>query len=547
MNTDSISFDLGCNFDYKLFEYVDKYDKKHAITSFFGKLKHDGLPGGRTASIIPDFTFDELADYVKECQKRDITFNYLINPLSMDQNEIDPVMGKKIRDFIHTAYDIGIRAFTLNSPILIKYVKSEFKDVFVTLGLYAYPTTIQHIEYWRNWGVDEITLDHGFNRKFDVLRDLLTQYKDSELHLRVIANNLCLRECPFRLAHGCFVGHSDPDKFSMDYSLVNCAYKKVTHPAAILTAEFIRPEDVHYYRELAEETGNKNFSIKLIDRTRTTEFLHRVIKSYMEESYDGNLLDIVNWPQPKTIVTRPDQKDPNVNPDGTPAAQPQAAAENAGAPAAENAGGPPPWATGAGGPPPWATGAGGPPPWATGAGGPPPWATGAGGPPPWATGAGGPPPWATGAGGPPPWATGAGGPPPWATGAGGPPPWAAAGPDGKPPIGPPPGAPIMRWMEMLKPEAMINYGRTMHLPKLYVDNKKLDGFLEHFIKNNNCSKSLCVNDILEEGQTAPNACAHCSTWAKKVISYDQAEVDQWKGLCESVLHSMEDGSIYRND
>ena len=103
----------------------------------------------------------------------------------------------------------------------------------------------------------------------------------------------------------------------------------------------------------------------------------------------------------------------------------------------------------------------------------------------------------------------------------------------------------MRWAERLKPESMMKYGRTMHLPKLYVDNKKLDGFLEHFINNNNCSKSLCVNDILEEGQTAPNACAHCSTWAKKVISYDEAEVAQWKELCSGVLQSIEDGSIYR--
>ena len=434
MNTDSISFDLGCNFDYKLFDFVDQYDKKHAITSFFGKLKHDGLPGGRTASTIPDFTLDQFSDYVQECNKRDITFNYLINPLSMDQNELDPVVGKKIRTFIHTMYDMGIRAFTLNSPILIRYIKREFKDVFVTLGLYAYPTTIQHIEYWRNWGVDEITLDHSFNRRFDLLSQLLTQYKDTDLHLRVIANNLCLRECPFRLAHGCFVGHSDPEKFSMDYSLINCAYKKVTDPAAILTAEFIRPEDVHYYRELAEETGNKNFSIKLIDRTRTTDFLHNVIKSYMEESYDGNLLDIVNWPQAKTIATRPDQ--------------------------------------------------------------------------------------------------------------------AGAAPAGMPPVGaggPPKGIPDMRWMDMLKPEAMIAYGRTMHLPKLYVDNKKLDGFIEHFIKNNKCSESLCVNDILEKGTTAPNACAHCTTWAKKVISCDENEVAQWKPVCEGVLQSIENGSIYKEE
>ena len=477
MNQDSISFDLGCNFDRQLFDLVDQYDKKHAITSFYGKLKHDGLPGGRTASIIPDFTLEQLEDYLKECRKRGIDFNYLINPLSMDQNELDPVMGKKIRDFLHTLYDMGIRSFTLNSPILIKYVKREFRDAFVTLGLYAYPSTVQHIEYWRSWGVDEITLDHGFNRRFDLLRQLLTQYRDTDLHLRVIANNLCLRECPFRLAHGCFVGHSDPDRFSMDYSLINCAYKKVSDPAAILTSEFIRPEDIHYYRELAEETGNRHFSIKLIDRTRTTDFLHNVIKGYMEESYDGNLLDIVNWPRAKTIATRPDKSDPNITPDSAPL-QPQAA------PAAENAGGPPPWATGAGGPPPWATGAGGPPPWATGAGGPP--------------------------------------------------------------VGPPPGAPVMRWMERLKPEAMMAYGRTMHLPKLYVDNKKLDGFLEHFINNNNCSNSLCANDILEDGRTAPNACAYCSTWAKKVISFDEAETTQWKELCAGVLRSIEDGSIYKD-
>jgi len=536
VNTDSISFDVGCNFDYKLFDIIEQADKKHSITSLYGKLKHDGLPGGRTASIVPDFTMDQLKDYVDECKKHDITFNYLINPLSMDQNEVDPVVGKQIREFIHNIYDIGIRAITLNSPILIKYVKNEFPDMFVTLGLYAYPTTIQHIEYWRNWGVDEITLDHCFNRRFDQLRKLLAQYKDTDLHLRVIANNLCLRECPFRLAHGCFVGHSDPDLFSMDYSLVNCAYKKVVTPTAILTAEFIRPEDVHYYRELAEETGNKHFSIKLIDRTRTTEFLERVIRAYMAEDFDGNLLDIVNWPQAKTIATLPGTDKPVGE---APTEMPEnaaAPADTQGAPAGapEGAGGPPPWATGAGGPPPWATGAGGPPPWATGAGGPPPWATGAGGPPPWATGAGGPPPWATGAAGPPPWSTGAGGPPPWATCAGG------------PPMGPPPGAPKMRWMDMLKPEAMMAYGRTMHLPKIYVDNKKLDGFLEHFVKNNNCDKTLCVNDILEGSERPANACSHCSTWAEKVISYDKAEVEQWKVLAKSVLQGIENGTIYKD-
>ena len=100
MNTDSISFDVGTNFDYKLFDIIEQYDPKHSITSIYGKLRYDGLPGGRAAAIVPNLTFDEFAAYVAECTKRGIQFNYLINPIGLDQNELDPVEGKKLRDFI---------------------------------------------------------------------------------------------------------------------------------------------------------------------------------------------------------------------------------------------------------------------------------------------------------------------------------------------------------------------------------------------------------------------------------------------------------------
>ena len=451
MNKDTISFDVGTNFDYKLFDVIEQFDPKHSITSIYGKLRYDGLPGGRAAAIVPNLTFDEFAAYVAECKKRDIQFNYLINPIGLDQNELDPVEGKKLRDFIHKCYDIGVRAFTLNSPILIKYVKRTFPDVFVTLGLYAYPTNIQHLEYWRSWGVDEITLDHSFNRKFDLLRKVLTQYKDTDLHLRLIANNLCIRECPYKLAHACFTGHTEPECVSMDYTLVNCIYRKVTTPSAIISSEWIRPEDIHYYRQLAEETGNRHLAIKLVDRTRPTSFIERVIKAYMTEKYEGNLLDIVNWPETKNI----------------------SALSGAGAPAGAPAGMP------AGGPPPGFMGAGGPP-------------------------------------------------------------------AGMPAGGPPPGVPKMRFMERLKPESMMAYGRTMNFPKLYVDNTKLDGFIEHFIKANNCDKTLCANNMVEPGQTADNMCTHCTRWAEKVVSYDEAEVAQWKEVASGILRGIEDGSIYRD-
>ena len=459
-----VKYDVGTNFDYKLFDIVKECDKDHRIKNFYGKLKQDGLPGGRATSIIPELSDNDFVKYIKDCNDLGITFNYLINPLCMGQSEYDPVVGNNIRATLHKLYDMGVRYFTINSPSLIKYVKKEFKDVQVTLGLYAYPISIQQIEYWRNWGVDELTLDHSFNRNFDALRNVMKTYKDSDFGMRIIANNFCLKECPYRLTHGSFVGHSDPTAISMDYSLINCTYRKIKNPKAMLTAEWVRPEDIHYYEELAEETGYKNFSVKLVDRTRATAFIERVVRAYLAESYEGNLLDILNWPETKNMFP------------------------NSAAPAGGPAGAPP---------------AGMP------AGGPP---MGMGMP------AGGPP---AGMGMP------AGGPP-----------------MGMPAGGPPPGVPRIRFMEYMNMTFAPIYGRVMNFPKIYIDNKKLDGFMEHFYKHNNCANSLCAGTIIEDGMKCDHACDRCGSWAEKVISYDKDEVEAWMKVAETLLDGLPSGAQY---
>ena len=503
-----VKYDVGTNFDYKLFDIVKECDKDHRIKNFYGKLKQDGLPGGRATSIIPELSDNDFVKYIKDCNDLGITFNYLINPLCMGQSEYDPVVGNNIRATLHKLYDMGVRYFTINSPSLIKYVKKEFKDVQVTLGLYAYPISIQQIEYWRNWGVDELTLDHSFNRNFDALRNVMKTYKDSDFGMRIIANNFCLKECPYRLTHGSFVGHSDPTAISMDYSLINCTYRKIKNPKAMLTAEWVRPEDIHYYEELAEETGYKNFSVKLVDRTRATAFIERVVRAYLAESYEGNLLDILNWPETKNMFPN------SAAPAGGPAGAPPAGMPAGGPPAGMGmpAGGPPAGMGMPAGGPPMGMGmpAGGPP---MGMGMP------AGGPP---MGMGMP------AGGPP---MGMGMP------AGGP-------PMGMPAGGPPPGVPRIRFMEYMNMTFAPIYGRVMNFPKIYIDNKKLDGFMEHFYKHNNCANSLCAGTIIEDGMKCDHACDRCGSWAEKVISYDKDEVEAWMKVAETLLDGLPSGAQY---
>ena len=467
---DYLKYDVGTNFDLKIFDIIKEADTKKRIKNIYGKLKEDGLPGGRASATIADMTDQQFVDYIRLCNENGLTFNYLINPLCMGQSELDPDEGAKIRSTIHKLYDMGVREFTINSASLIKYVKKEFKDVQVTLGLYAYPVNIQQVEYWRNWGVDEITLDHGFNRKFDKLEKLMTFYKDSDLRMRVIANNFCLKECPFRLTHGSFVGHSSTKALSMDYSLINCEYRKITNPKAMLTAEWIRPEDVHYYEELAEKTGYKNFSLKLVERNAPTAFIERVIRAYCAESYDGNLLDIVNWPANK---------------------KPAGAKVPMGMPA-----GAPPMGMPAGAPP-MGMPAGGPP-----------------------------------------MGMPAGGPPMGMP--------AGAPPMGMPAGGPPPGAMgNIRFADRMDFSFLPRYGMAMNVPDIYVDNKKLDGFIEHFINHNNCENSVCAGTMVEDGKKCSYACDHCGAWAKKAISYDEEEVARWTENAKYVIETLESGAMYR--
>ena len=248
-----ITFDVGTNFDDGILEFIKENDKEKRIKTLYGKAKDDGLSGGRNFMMESGFLLENLGGYVAKCKEAGVEFNYLINPLCMGQMETDPKQAPVLRKIIHDIYDIGVRQFTVNSPLLVKYLKDTFCDVWVTLGLFAYPVTLQQVQMWINWGVDEVTLDHSFNRDFKLLEKTLRMYKDSNVALRLIANNLCLKECTFRLAHGAFSSHNDASGFVLDYSMTNCAYKKITQPTYFLTSEWIRPEDVHYYEELCEK------------------------------------------------------------------------------------------------------------------------------------------------------------------------------------------------------------------------------------------------------------------------------------------------------
>lgn len=141
-----------------------------------------------------------------------------------------------------------------------------------------------------------IVPDRALNRNPGKLAALSTALKNFNPDIRIdlLANEGCMYQCPFKLSHDAHIalsntGFAQETTFQMNQSLGCQAYFNL-QPHGFLKSPFIRPEDVHHYQGLAD-------GIKLCGRTRGVRFLQRCIRAYLDESFDGNLLDLMDTPE----------------------------------------------------------------------------------------------------------------------------------------------------------------------------------------------------------------------------------------------------------
>lgn len=297
LNSFEMKFDIATNFDPDFIERISKYN---LISEVYGKLNNDLIGGGRPSIVLPKLSWHSVENHINLCHKNNIKFNYLMNALCLGNQEFQKNFHRKIIQLLEKLSNLKVDSITVASPYLCELIKTQFPHLKVSISVYNRVRTLQQIKYWEELGADEITLFHSVNRDFNTIKKFLTHTKLSGLKLRLIGNNSCLHECPFHSNHA--VGHSHASrkgdlssKFHIDYHILSCNNLKIKHPSKLISSEWIRPEDVHYYEEACLDAGNTNLSIKLTDRSRTTDFLVRVVKAYKERNYEGNLLDIIHF------------------------------------------------------------------------------------------------------------------------------------------------------------------------------------------------------------------------------------------------------------
>lgn len=141
-----------------------------------------------------------------------------------------------------------------------------------------------------------IVPDRALNRNPEKLAALSKAVKgyDPDIRIELLANEGCIYQCPFKLSHDAHIALSNSGlaregTFRMNKNLGCQAYFDF-QPHAFLKSPFIRPEDIHHYQGVAD-------GIKLCGRTRGVRFLERCISAYIQENFNGNLLDLMDTPE----------------------------------------------------------------------------------------------------------------------------------------------------------------------------------------------------------------------------------------------------------
>ena len=297
-------FKVGTNFDLSLIEEVKKlneeFEGNSVVTEFYGSTREHAKYAARPDFRLPDVSPMYLEKYVSESRKAGIAFNYTLN-------SIQPVGAKyefakqinSITGLLGYLETIGVERITVANPMMLEVLREHIHSKLkVEVSTIMHIDTITQIKYLHDMypNIDKVCGNQLKNRDFTFLKAAAEYCNANDIKYELMVNEFCgvggdnyATHCIYR--DSCYICHAtdrtmeDAKSFN-DYPMSICTASRDKNPSNWLKVRFIRPEDLREYRRI----GINNF--KITGRTGSTEYLLRTLRSYMGESFDGNLLNL---------------------------------------------------------------------------------------------------------------------------------------------------------------------------------------------------------------------------------------------------------------
>ncbi|MFO8026998.1 MAG: U32 family peptidase, partial [Opitutales bacterium] len=258
----------------------------YPVDEVYGKFPADGISGGRPRYLATPLSEADLRAYIRLLDRHGIAFNYLLNGACFGNREWTRSWQKRVTALLERLGEIGVSRLTVSTPFLLELVKRRFPEFKVRVGIYAQVDTPRRARFWEELGADAIVLESfSINRNF---RRLAAIRRAVRCDLELIANHVCLMNCPMQSYHQNGFAHASDDSGTLfiDYCLMRCSRLRLTDPSQFIKSAWIRPEDLAVY----EAMGYTHF--KLLERGIPSAELLRRTKAYSEGRFDGNLAEL---------------------------------------------------------------------------------------------------------------------------------------------------------------------------------------------------------------------------------------------------------------
>lgn len=280
-------FSVATNFDPEILEYLDSAK----IYEVYGKKNFDLIGGAKPGIVLPQISDKKLKNYIRSVHKKNISFNYLLNTVSLNNMEYTAWGRYKIFKFLDKLNSYEVDALTVANPYLAEVVKKKFPKLKLDVSVVAEVDNLQKVKQWEDLGAEVITLSPDINRDFKTLEKIR---KNTKVKVKLMVNSGCAYNCVYKNYHFSVVAISSKTGVSninntIDSIASDCRERFAKDWSNFLKAPWIRPEDIQIYRDLGIDY------FKLISRSDPTPRLIKIIQAYLAGHFSGNILEIVDF------------------------------------------------------------------------------------------------------------------------------------------------------------------------------------------------------------------------------------------------------------
>ena len=255
----------------------------------WGSFPNGRAPDTACGTLTEWEAYKKMTDDLCRLNGEGLKFNLLFNGNCYGRESLAQSFYNKIGDTVdYILNSFNLSSVTTTSPLIAKFIKTNFPSLKTRASVNMGIGSQRGMDYVGTY-FDGYYLKREYNRDFDKIREMKAYCEENGKKLFILANSGCLADCSAHTFHDNLVSHEkEIAEMKNGYTFEGICHEylkdRKNYISLLRDTTFIRPEEVHLYEPYFD-------SMKLA--TRATDMAAMVLKSYVEGSHPGNILELL--------------------------------------------------------------------------------------------------------------------------------------------------------------------------------------------------------------------------------------------------------------